>query len=143
VTYYNGAAGIISFYSRNVDIVNNTSYQNSRVLPRGEIHVLNSTDVNVRNNIVSTTFTRPLVVSGANTNLNWDYNLLYGGNKTDFKGAHDKRANPLFVDALNGNFMLKPGSPAIGLGTTTLAPEFDIVNKSRRPRVEAGAYQGL
>lgn len=141
VSYWNGAAGIITYYSRNVDIVNNTCFQNSRALPRGEIQALNSSDVNVLNNILMTANTRPLVIDGKSTALVWDYNLLFGGNKTEIKGAHDKRANPLFQDAPRENFRLLPSSPAIGLGTTLLAPDVDITGKPRKPRVDAGAYQ--
>ena len=58
-----------------------------------------------------------------------DYNDVYG-NTTDYAGVspgpHDISADPMFVDAANGNYALEPGSPAADAGTNEDAPNTDV-----------------
>ena len=49
--------------------------------------------------------------------------------------------NPLFVPAPPFNFHLQAGSPAVGTGTSTLAPKYDFDgNLSSTTKVDRGAY---
>ena len=76
----------------------------------------------------------------------WDYNLYFreGGEPVRFmkysfgewqaKGLdeHSVIADPLFVDPQNGNFALKPASPALKLGFRPI----DLRTVSPRPSVD-------
>jgi hypothetical protein len=76
-----------------------------------------------------------------------DYNLFYGGTNTitaGTLGTHNISAkDPLYVDPAdttpaNVSLKLQTGSPAIGAGTTMLAPPTDI-NGNPRPVTPGGA----
>jgi hypothetical protein len=50
-------------------------------------------------------------------------------------------ADPLFVDAANGDFQLRTGSAAIGAGTLVGAPATDIECRPRNGKPDIGAFQ--
>lgn len=156
VIYSNGSSAVEVFESAHVDVVNNSTYGNdiSPAEPgRGEIAVGNANDVNVYNNIMygpSGGFS--LNLSSPCTACTADYNLTYGGSNSvtaGTLGTHNIAADPLYVDPAdttpaNVSLKLQTGSPAIGAGTTTLAPPTDI-NGNPRPvtpgtAVTMGAY---
>ncbi|MGN9811661.1 right-handed parallel beta-helix repeat-containing protein [Micromonospora sp. BQ11] len=123
IVFDNGGSGIHSYLSRDVDIVHNTAYLNSRspVLSNPNIGAWDSTNVNILNNI---SYARP----GKATNFTWrnvnvrhDYNIYYGGLAPQVKGPRDVIADPRFVspstDPARANFWLRPTSPAIDSGT--------------------------
>jgi hypothetical protein len=160
VIYSNGSSAVEVFESQHVDVVNNSTYDNdiSPAEPnRGEISISgNANDVNVYNNIAySATGAagNPIAVYAPVSNCNIDYNLFYGGVVNDSAGCtvgtHNITANPLYVDPAdavpaNVSLRLQTGSPAIGAGTTMLAPPTDI-NGNPRPvtpgaAVTMGAY---
>ncbi|PYT20824.1 MAG: hypothetical protein DMG58_33290 [Acidobacteria bacterium] len=59
--------------------------------------------------------------------------FVYGGicgNQTGLNG--NITTDPLFTDAANGNFHVRPGSPVIDAGTSDLAPVADL-NGNPRP----------
>jgi parallel beta-helix repeat protein len=56
-----------------------------------------------------------------------DYNLLSGVKGTAGKDVHSATGDPRFIDPANGNYNLKPGSPALGLGYTDPQFKFDAV----------------
>ena len=144
VIYGNGSSAIEIFESAHVDIVNNSTYGNdiSPAEPgRGEIAAGNANDVNIYNNILySPSGEVPLNMSSPCTACFADYNLFYGGTNTitaGTLGTHNISAkDPLYVDPAdttlaNVSLKLQTGSPAIGAGTTTLAPPTDIDGNPR------------
>ncbi|MCW5314858.1 choice-of-anchor D domain-containing protein [Nostoc sp. KVJ3] len=126
IVYNNGAAGIEVFKTTNVDVVNNTLYQNSRVLTNsGEIGVAYSTNARVFNNILYAPDNQNSNVIKYSTNVSFDRNLVY--NSSQFQASDDLKAtglqnilgkDPQFVDAANKNFALKSGSAAIDAGSS-------------------------
>ena len=157
VIYSNGSSAIEVFESAHVDVVNNSTYGNdiSPAEPgRGEISLGNANDVNVYNNVTySPSGGTPLNMTSPCTACVADYNLFYGGSPyvTDGTlGTHNITGkDPLYTDPAdatpaNVNLKLQTGSPAIGTGTTMLAPPTDI-NGNPRPvtpgaAVTMGAY---
>jgi hypothetical protein len=154
ISYNNGGPGISVYHSQHVDIFNNTTYKNdlSATEPApfqahtggGEITLLNSNDARVLNNITYGSSSVPMIRTGTTsvTNLVWDYNILFNGIGAAPLGAHDLVLNPLFVSSPPFNFHLQKGSPAIGSGTSILAPRYDFAG-SPRPggNMDRGAYR--
>lgn len=70
-----------------------------------------------------------------------DYNIT--GDATGY-GPHSLRnTNPQFVDAMNGDFHLRHGSPAIGAGThiADVRDDFDHTPRPKGKSPDVGAYQ--
>jgi Ca2+-binding RTX toxin-like protein len=123
--YNNGGSGINAFTTKNVDIVNNTTYQNARVLTTaGEISTTFSENVRVYNNIMYARNNQRSNVIYDAKNITYDRNLVY--NSSEFQASDNLKAtlqnilgkDPQFVDAAKGNFALKTGSPAIDAGSS-------------------------
>ncbi|MEM8529670.1 MAG: right-handed parallel beta-helix repeat-containing protein [Chloroflexota bacterium] len=146
VLYANGGRGINIFSSDYVDIVNNTSYQNSThpEVEDGEIATINASDVQVYNNILSARADRPVNTVLSADEIVFDYNLVYGG--TEFESEQRNNLlniDPQFIDVTSHNFRLRDKSDGIDAGTTILAPRDDIVGM-RRPQgegIDIGAYE--
>lgn len=154
VIYGNGSAAIEAFESDHVDVVNNSSYNdvlNSNVSGRGDMNVNEASDINVINNIFYTSpGQNPAVVCCNASQVLLDYNVYYGG--TNYAGTtagpHDLMTNPMYVDPADANRMkvlltLSPGSPALGSGTSYLAPATDFLGNPRpgSDGYDRGAYQ--
>ncbi|MEH1923962.1 choice-of-anchor D domain-containing protein [Nostoc sp.] len=128
IVYNNGSSGIDIFKAVNVDVVNNTAYQNSRVLTNnGEINVSYSDNVRVNNNILYASDNQKANVIKYATDITFDRNLVYNSNA--FQASSNPNAtglqnilgkDPQFVNAAGKNFALKPGSPAIDAGSNAL-----------------------
>jgi parallel beta-helix repeat protein len=127
IVYNNGGAGINAFKSKNVDIVNNTAYQNGLVLKdSGEIKVTYSENVGAYNNILFASDNQNANVIKYAKNITFDRNLVY--NSSDFQASDDLKAtaslqnilgkDPQFIDVDKRNFALKPGSAAIDAGSS-------------------------
>ncbi|MFN6462617.1 MAG: choice-of-anchor D domain-containing protein [Nostoc sp. DedVER02] len=122
--YKNGGSGINVFTAKNVDVVNNTTYQNGRVLTTsGEISTTFSENVRVYNNIMYARDNQKANVIYDAKNITYDRNLVY--NSSQFQASDNLKAtlqnilgkDPQFVDAAKGNFALKTGSAAIDAGS--------------------------
>ncbi|MHC5595519.1 MAG: DUF1565 domain-containing protein [Nostoc sp.] len=123
ITYNNGNSGISVFKSNNADVINNTTYQNSRVLSGGEIGVAYADNVRVYNNILYASDNQSANYIKYATNVTFDHNLVYNSNV--FQASNNPNAtgiinilgkDPQFVDASTNNFTLKSNSPAINAG---------------------------
>ncbi|MEH2305777.1 choice-of-anchor D domain-containing protein [Nostoc sp.] len=146
LTYNNGGAGIQILKGENpVDIVNNTIYQNSKVLSDGEIFLNYAKNVRVHNNILYGSKGESLIVSNKSTNLTFNNNLAYNGVLNVTGSGNILNKNPLFVNPANGNFSLQPGSPAIDAGSNIFN---SITNKTPQDGdgngtavIDIGAYE--
>ncbi|WP_210522127.1 right-handed parallel beta-helix repeat-containing protein [Hymenobacter terricola] len=152
----NGGAGITAFQSDKVDIINNTTYHNSKTTTNdaGEIVVAYSHDVLLQNNIVAasaTKFTSTYKYSGAivlNANL---FSSGKGSNLVNNDGSYTNNT-PLYNDPLfqaagtnltTADFHLKPGSPAINSGLNSKLSASDLDGNPRLvgPDPDRGAYE--
>jgi len=150
LTYRNGSKGIHSFFSENVTIANNTSYNNNwdthqTATWRAEISVQGGANVKVLNNIawaipgpgILRTNVPFLGQQAIGRNL-WANNIAFGatnsmGRPDLFPTSVNRIDNPQFTNASKGDFALQPGSPAIGFGRPGMYfPPSPI---------DAGAYQ--
>ncbi len=123
-----GTAVQLTQSTAQTSITNNTFYINN-------VAISSSIDLPVKNNIFSsnTTALSPLTVF---TTTNVTYNDFFPSNATDpLNGqASDTHGNissdPLFVDAANGDFHLKAGSPCINSGLDSSAIDMGVYGGS-------------
>jgi len=155
VIYNNGSSAVEVFQSDHVDVVNNSSYQdvtNPPLSGRGEMFLNQTSDVNVINNIFySATGQNPLTsVPGTTSSIVLNYNLYYNGSISGDvpAGPNDLTGNPLYVDPADANplnilLSVSSGSPALGSGTSYLAPSTDFLGNPRpgADGYDRGAYQ--
>ncbi len=164
LVYRNGGGGIHLFNSSNINVVNNTCYDNG-VTPQlnhwGNISVSWCSNVRVVNNIAVATREGASSISYTEKNSsnvivanNIHYNTINPDNSASLNGKEQLPddpelnqgniwADPLLVDPKNGDFHLKENSPAIDVGTKTLAPAIDV-DGSKRPQgatYDMGAYE--
>ena len=70
-------------------------------------------------------------------------NLFYNGTGSTSWDSHPILGNPLFVSTTKPDFHLQSGSPAIGAGSTTVAPvvttDYDLTPRSSGS-IDIGAY---
>ncbi|BBD69223.1 hemolysin-type calcium-binding region [Nostoc commune NIES-4072] len=144
--YNNGGAGIQIFKSKNpVDIVNNTVYQNSQKILTAEIFINSSKNVHASNNIMYAKNGEPANSVVNSTNVSFDNNLAYKGVLKGTGSGNILNKDPLFVNAANHDFRLKPGSPAIDAGSNA----FNSITKNTpldgdgngSVLIDAGAYE--
>ncbi len=143
----NGGAGIQAYLSDHVDIVGNTSWQNSVVLNYGEIYAYNSSDVALIGNIMAPTDGRAMTSTTLNINVTYDRNLYFGGPLAQRLGTNSRTGDPRFVSpGVNldtADFRLLAESPAIDLANDNRLPVLDQLGQPRSdgPSPDAGAYE--
>jgi len=145
VSAFNGGSGIHVFRTRHVDIVNNTTCWNGRVVGYQELFPNRSDDVVIVNNIIVPRPGGKVTSNNRNTRIRWDYNL-YPTPQDIFKGPHDLIAEPKFHDIQSdlrrADFRLLPDSPALESGLMgAFVPATDIGGKPRGGKPSRGAYQ--
>lgn len=146
VSAYNGGSGIHTFRTRQVDIINNTTYWNGAVVGYQELFPNRSADIVILNNIIVPRPGGKVTSNSRNTAIRWDYNL-YPAVQTVFRGEHDIVANPGFVDIQSdlrrADFRLSAGSPGLDSGSDEIPQRTDLLNRSRPtgPARDRGAYE--
>ncbi|OUL33598.1 hypothetical protein BV372_15825 [Nostoc sp. T09] len=159
ISFKNGAAGIHVYSSAYVDVVNNTTYQNSQypdTKQYGEISAIAADQVKVFNNIMYARKDGPVNNTSQSKNLQYDYNLVYNSSRLTTSLTHNVLGkDPLFSDPARGNFTLRSGSSAIDTGANNFsginAPSIDLLGLNRpqdgngdgRPVVDIGALEVL
>lgn len=168
LSYGNGAAGLQSMYSRNVDFINNSTYLNSQkdYTAYGELFINRSSAIRVINNILWAPKGKP--INRVNLNNSSDYtfkNNTYWSEGSN--GVHSPapllQSNdgsyttvwPRYVApslTLTGDFRLRPDAHSIDTGFRTLGtPIVDFFGRPRpdRPdkvgvpasRIDRGAHE--
>jgi parallel beta-helix repeat protein len=142
VVHDNGGHGIHVFSSDHVDIVNNTAFNDllsdSKFITPGTIDAQACSDVNVVNNVAVLRSAKSVNVEDGGA---WDYNVLDGANAIA-RGPHDVHADAGLRDPAHGDFAPAAGSPALGTGTTRLAPTLDANGRARVwTAIDRGAIQ--
>jgi len=69
------------------------------------------------------------------------FTVTYSDIQGGWTGVGNIDADPLFVDAVQGNYHLKSISPAIDAGTTMGAPVADLEGTPRDVAPDMGAYE--
>ncbi len=144
---FNGGSGIHTFRTKNVDVINNTTYHNGSMVGYPEMYANSSEDIVFLNNII---VPRPggkvTASSKKNINIRWDYNL-YPIAQNFFNAPNDIVADPMFIDIqpdiIKGDFRLKEASRALSSATNDLKQPTDI-NKKLRPQtlgIDRGAFE--
>jgi len=136
VVYGNSKGGILwQLYTAgggNSEIYNNVIAGNNPGLEIGD-----DANVIVKNNILYKNSTQLWASSGI-----FDYNLYYPDVSFSRKGLHDVSADPLFQDAPNHNYHLRPNSPCINTGTeVALTKDCEGNSVPYRYKVDIGAYE--
>jgi hypothetical protein len=151
VSFGNGARGIHVYESDHVDIVNNTTLNNSfqPETPDGEITVNDAGDVRIFNNIIMPRADRKGVSRGSSRPSDLDSqivkrNLIFGGLTADADpNLNLIGLNPKLVDPANYNFRPASDSPAVDAGDQSLSAAEDIERRARPAGagIDLGAYE--
>ena len=156
ICFNNGGDGITLFKTNHVDVINNTCYLNdrSRSINRGQIAPNQGNNTRIFNNILYSLAGKAINMNCCpNVNLSIDYNIYWTSSGSPsaslikVTGPHDQKADPMFeLPSTNpdlADFRLQSGSPAIGSGTSLLAPDIDFEGNTRPSGsgFDIGAYQ--
>lgn len=148
LSYNNGGSGIHVFKSNKaqIDIVNNTLWRNQQMWRLYDLGAHAATNIRFLNNIVVADKYRE--VNGEPLpGVTYDYNIYFGSPKVHAKGPHDIVADPMLVQPAtnrqDGDFTLRPGSPAMDSAGRDLVPKIDLLGTARPQGKESdrGAYE--
>jgi parallel beta-helix repeat protein len=144
VSYNNGGGGIHAFQAARIDIINNTAYNNGKIVGYAEIGAIISTDCKIYNNIMYARNGGSINSKFNNTNVTYDWNLYFNGTP-EVKGPNDKTGNPLFVRLANdgsADFRITSSSPARDAGSWSFYSVKDKLGVTRGgARPDIGAYE--
>lgn len=134
--------------TKNVQILNNTMVRSSPVDWTAAIFSNNTTVIEglvVKNNIIDGIATQNHPSAFDKGDFSNNLFTRKGAGTTDAmlkNGAFEPDIKKIFVDPDNGNFNLKPGSPAIGLGADVgLTEDMAGVKLAKNKYPDVGAYQ--
>lgn len=146
---WSGATAVVGDTKfNNINIVNNTGFNNGWAEMRLRIKNGNATNVNIRNNIFNAkgAGNNAMLFDDPTLNVVPDHNLCwnpdgFGGQNTTF-GTNAVIADPKFVNPPS-DFHLQSGSPAIDAGSGIGAPadDFDGVPRPYGIGFDIGAYE--
>lgn len=152
----NGGRGIHVFQAGNVLAVNNTLYHNMQTAKLkddgGELSAVAATDVVFRNNLVVARSDRKAVHDHQNDGVSLESNLYQEDGKGNGNGngkakgktdeGEDLQVGDVGLTAPDqGDFSLRPGSPAIDNGMTDGAPATDVRGNKRSGKPDIGAFE--
>ncbi len=151
IVFENGARGLHVYLSDHVDIRHNTTFQNSiqPETPDGEITTIESSDVQVFNNIIAARSDRPSItrfsqIPEEKASQVFERNLVFGGTKFDADSSKNFISiDPKFVNVSAKNFRVQANSPAIDAGDSSRSSAEDFT-RTARPRgagVDIGAFE--
>lgn len=151
LVFNNGGSGIHTYLARNVDIINNTAYQNAQSEDiQGDLYSRRSENINLINNIIYAKSGEAVTTDNPGTNINYSYNIYYDGTNSPYipggLGTGDIIADPQFINpGLNPNnvdFRLSSSSPGINSGSSAYLPMNDIRGAARpQGATDRGAYE--
>ncbi|MCU0548836.1 MAG: PA14 domain-containing protein [Leptolyngbya sp. Prado105] len=145
LVYNNGAAGIQVFSSENVDVINNTTYQNSQNPDThyGEIVASFSDRVTVLNNImVPQPGKKVNTIFQSKRDIRFENNLIYNSdNYTGLGQGNIFGKDPQFVDPAKRDFRLRSNSPAIDAGAVRPEVQVDFMQRPRAGIQDIGAIE--
>ena len=146
ICFNNGGRGIHNFYSDNVTVRNNTSYNNGKStrINDGEMTGHYVANINMYNNIMYARTGEPANTRSNHSNFLVGNNLIFNGTN-NFGGSNNVTTDPKFTNIGGNDFTLQTTSPAINAGTNT-AGQFatqDFLNVARPigPKPDIGAYE--
>lgn len=136
----------LSTWQTTVDLVNVVAAGNNRHVMAIYATTLNAVNITVagndQNGAALLDFNQPSTITLLNS-IVWNSggiscgtgggvcNFTYSDVQGGWPGAGNLNVNPQFVDAANGNYRLRWGSPAIDAGTNSGAPPFDLEGVAR------------
>ncbi|MEE9425383.1 MAG: choice-of-anchor Q domain-containing protein [Methylococcales bacterium] len=144
------AEKLLIYKSDHIDVINNTTYQNSQTNSSiSEITLGKADDVNLYNNIVYPELDDHAINMWATgSSITIDYNLIYNTDKNFFPHANNLiESDPLFVniDPKSGqyDFRLKADSPAIDNGNNQFASiiDSDGITRPVNTEYDIGAFE--
>lgn len=161
--YNEGSIGIQLWHAANhTQIYNNTidHAQMGILVGTGDQGAVNGAVFSVTNNIVSNSYYGIYAEDGGgdtlsssstvdnnlvyNNTVNWGYNNNgeMRNMLTSFHSAGNITGNPEYLDPSAGEYVIEPGSPAVGKGVhNNFTPAYDLAGIQRVPRTSVGAFE--
>jgi hypothetical protein len=133
---WNGDGLFIRDTDSDVRIVNNTIVSNTAE----GIEAGDGAQVLVRNTIVAGN-RGGIHNHQESATISADHNVLWENGWNVYTGTGDIEADPLFMDAANGDFHLRMDSPCVDAGNPNGAPALDIDDTQRDAAPDIGAYE--